>query len=80
MPKEIREEIMIVVPVQVHYYNQGGRDAAIKEITRLHLDVVSSQGYRAKIKRRRWELGSYLQISPIRFINIFCDMAFTTRL
>jgi hypothetical protein len=55
--KETKEEILIVVPVTVHYDNATGREAAIKEIVKLHLDVCSSQGYRAKINRNGWLLG-----------------------
>ena len=53
--KEIKEEILIVVPVEVHYTSQAGREAALKEIVRLRLNINSSQGYRAKINKKGWE-------------------------
>jgi len=52
--KETKEEVLIVVPVTVHYDSPAGRAAALKEIVKLHLSVCSSQGYRAKIERKGW--------------------------
>jgi len=53
--KETREEILIVVPVEIHYSSPEGREAALKEIVKLHLNINSSQGYRAKINKKGWE-------------------------
>jgi len=52
--KETKEEILIVVPVTVHYDSPEGRKAALKEIVKLHISVCSSHGYRAIIKRKGW--------------------------
>jgi len=65
--KETKEEILIVVPVTVYYTDAKARKAALKEIVKLHLDVWSSQGYRAKIKKKGWELHSHcepIQVQP----------------
>lgn len=54
--KEIKETILITVPVDVVYDDKSGlREIVVKEITRLHFDMCSSQGYRAKINKRGWE-------------------------
>jgi len=56
--KEIKEEIFLVIPVMVHYKNAEARAAAMKTIVKLHLDCCSSEGYRARIERKGWELDS----------------------
>jgi hypothetical protein len=52
--KETKEIILVVVPVTVHYDNNEGRAAAIKEIVKLHFDMTSSRGFRAKIESKGW--------------------------
>jgi len=54
---EIKEEILIVIPAQVVYDSPEAREAAVRELTRQHISVVSSQGYRVKRVRVGWELG-----------------------
>ena len=52
--KEIKEEILVIVPVTVYYDTLKAREIAIKKIVDLHLDICSSEGYRAKINKKGW--------------------------